>query len=135
MPSIMERVRLAAPKRDILTDLKERLRDAVAERDEHLNRATELDKIVAALTLLIDTEQKPAATKQSEPTEELAVFIFRALLGRPQTKEDLKNAAVNAGYDVDGRSIHAVTVNLARTGKIKELHHGVYGVDAEGAAA
>jgi hypothetical protein len=52
---------------------------------------------------------------------------------RPQGKEDLRHSAANAGYDVDGRSIHATTVNLVRGGKVVELN-GIFATpDSEAA--
>jgi hypothetical protein len=60
-------------------------------------------------------------------------FVFKAIQMRPQGKEDLRHSAANAGYDVDGRSIHATTVNLVRGGKVVELN-GIFATpDSEAA--
>jgi hypothetical protein len=125
--------------RDITGDLKARLLRTVAERDNLLVQVKALEGDIQLYELAIEREEalyRPAAPSPPKPPgDALASFIFKAILTRPQSKEDLRHSAANAGYDVDGRSIHAVTVNLLRTGKIKELRNGVFGVDPEGAAA
>jgi hypothetical protein len=126
--------------RDITGDLKVRLLRTVSDRDNLLAQIKALEEDIQLYERLIEREEaryKPAvaANAPRPPIDALANFIFKALLMRPQSKDDLRHSAENAGYDVDGRSIHAVTVNLVRTGKIKELSAGVFGVDAEGAAA
>jgi hypothetical protein len=60
--------------------------------------------------------------------------VLKALQAKPHTKEELRQAAEHAGYDVDGRSIHATTVNLLRGGKIIEIN-GDYSVAPEWEAA
>ncbi len=133
----MERPRIAPARRDILAELKDRLREAIVERDEYLAKVGETEKLVEALTFLIDIEQQRlqpgAEAKSPEPSEALASFLFKELQVRSMTKDEMRFAAAKAGYDVDGRSIHAITVNMARTGRIKELSGGKFSVDPQGA--
>jgi hypothetical protein len=125
--------------RDITGDLKARLLRTVADRDNLLAQIKAMEEDIQLYERLIEreeTRQKPVTrVVPKPPSDALANFVFKALLMRPQNKEDLRHSAVSAGYDVDGRSIHAITVNLVRTGKIRELSNGVFGVNAEGAAA
>jgi hypothetical protein len=127
--------------RDIRADLQERLREALSKRDEFLAKAKEYDADVDMLQRLIDREDQrhktPAsqAAQQQRPDEPLPDFVLNAIRIRPQSKGALRQAVANAGYDVDGRSIHATTVNLLRRGKIKE-RDGVFSVsDLETARA
>ncbi len=123
----MERVRLDPPMRDIVTDLKDRLREVVTQRDEYLDKAKELDRLVEALMLLIDAEHKRSQPDENRPRpdEALPEFIFKTIRTRPINKTDLHRAALTAGYRVDGRSIHATTVNLVRSGRVVE-NDGVF---------
>jgi hypothetical protein len=134
-----ERVKVNDEFRDIRPDLRERLEEALHRRDRHLAQVKSAEVDIQAYQGMIEREDARynarAADVPKPPSDALASFVFKALLMRPQSKEDLRHSAANAGYDVDGRSIHAVTVNLVRTGKIKELKDGVFGVDAERAAA
>lgn len=118
--------------RDIRTDLKDRLRFSLENRDFHTEKAKEFDVEVETLTRLLDRENArfdaPDASK--EPDTPLDEYVLGALAVRPMSKEDLRAAAANAGYlknsDSPGRSIHAVTVNLSKSGKIKEIGDGVF---------
>jgi hypothetical protein len=125
--------------RDITGDLKARLLRTVSDRDNLLAQVKALEEDIQLYERLIEREEaryRPAvASAPKPPSDALASFVFKSILAHPQSKEDLRRGAALAGYDVDGRSIHAVTVNLLRTGKIRELPNGVFGVDAVGAAA
>jgi hypothetical protein len=139
---MIERVKIlstAARFRDIREDLQDRLRDALNRQKEFSAKATEAGIEADMLQQLIARENQrypqQADAGGARPDEAFGDFVFKSLLARPKSKEDLRQAAADAGYDVDGRSIHAAIVNLLRTGRIKELHNGVYGVDPAGAAA
>jgi hypothetical protein len=92
---------------------------------------------MAGLILNLRTSEReerrhsPRDAARPVPDEDLPDFIFKALQMRLMTKEDLRSSAISAGYVVDGRNIHAVTVNLHCTGKIAEVAEGVYTADTE----
>jgi hypothetical protein len=117
--------------RDIRPDLRERLRQAVARHQSLLTQTSEAAADVDMLQRMIEREDQRLNVRQAlaapqKPTEELADFMFKAIRMRPQSKEDLRHSVTGAGYDVDGRSIHATTVNLLRRGKIVEISKGVF---------
>ena len=69
----------------------------------------------------------PEVTSQTKPPEDsLPEFVFQTLRKGTRTKDDLRWMANQAGYDVDGRSIHASLVNLTRSGKVVEVSEGQY---------
>jgi hypothetical protein len=73
----------------------------------------------------------PEEAAQTKPPEEaLPEFIFQSLHKGPLTKDDLRWMANRAGYDVDGRSIHATLVNLLRSGRAVEVSDGQYAARA-----
>src|SRR5260221_9054119 len=100
MPIVMRKPQY----RDIRSDLRDRLRTAVSERDIFLAKAATLDQEVELLTKLLDQEerrfgeqQKPANTS-TKPENSLGDFIIAEVKKRPMTKVDLLRAAQLAGY-------------------------------------
>ena len=119
--------------RDIRPDLRERLRQATARHEALLTQTNEAAEDVFMLQRMIEREDQRlngqnAPVARQKPTDELPDFVFKALQMRPMSKSDLRHAVENAGYNVDGRSIHAITVNLVRTRKILEIADGVFKV-------
>src|SRR6266851_2769616 len=89
--------------RDIRPDLKDRLREALTNRDFHAAKADEYGKEVDVLMVLLDREQRrftgeKSAQKPAEPDQSLTDFILKMLHTRPMTKEDLRDYANRDGY-------------------------------------
>lgn len=102
---------------------------AAAQRDDYQNKAKALDDEVLMLTKLLDREeQRFGATVQEVAAAQLSLpsFILDALMARQMGKEELRAKAEAAGFDPDGRSIHATLVNLQRGGKVTEISPGVF---------
>jgi hypothetical protein len=123
-----------APFRDIRPDLRERLRSTTAELDQLRAITENLEKTVQILEQMLAAEEHrftPDQAAQTKPPEEsLPEFIFQNLRTGPRSKDDLRWIANRAGYDVDGRSIHATLVNLLRSGKAVEISDGQYAARA-----
>jgi hypothetical protein len=121
-------------RRDIRSDLEDRIGDATINRDRALAQAKEYEDDIALLKRMLDRENaryQRAINGKPKPTLPLDAFIEQHLKMRPMNKNDLWDYADKAGYDVDGRSIHATTMNLLRGGRIKEFPaagSGVYAV-------
>jgi hypothetical protein len=129
MPITMRKL----PYRDIRSDLKERLRTAVSERDILAAKAASLDEEVDLLTKLLDQEerrfgdQEKSSNTDTKPEDSLGNFIIEQVKIRPMTKVDLLYAAKAAGYFADGggpRSIHATVINMLKSGKLVVAAHG-----------
>jgi hypothetical protein len=117
------------PSRDIRNDLMERLREASAKQERYSALAAEAAFDMDMLQRMIEREEvryRLPAQIAAEPDLALPEFVFKALQVRPMTKDDLRHSVENAGYRVDGRSIHATIVNLLRGNKIMEIAEGVY---------
>ena len=117
--------------RDIRPDLKERLRAKTAEREAMRAVMENLDIAIELLEQMIAEEERRfnvAPTAQKTPPKELlSEFVLQQLrAGKPKTKDDLRWLAEQAGYDVDGRSIHAALVALLRTARAKEVEQGQF---------
>ena len=81
--------------------------------------------------MLAQEDQRYAAANgavKPKPTGKFPEFVLETLRAGHRTKDTLKLAAVEAGYAVDGRSIHATLVNLIKRGQAVELGDGKYGV-------
>lgn len=115
--------------RDITTDLKDRLREALALRNSLATQTKENKSDIEMLMRMLDREEqrrKAIADGETAPQEALPEFIFKAIQMRPMSRDDLRYTAANAGYRVDGRHIHATTFNLKRSGRIVELEDGLF---------
>jgi hypothetical protein len=118
-----------AETRDIRPDLRARLETAIASRDrarEHLNF---FDSEVNALTRLLALEDRRfsetiGTVEDKQPF--LTGFIIERLKKRRMSKDELRVVAAEAGFEIDGRSIHATLVNLVRTGKVRLEEGGFY---------
>jgi hypothetical protein len=119
--------RLRIDFRDIRSDLKDRLKLALEQRNYHEAKAKELSAVADELAHVLERENArfPGDTAQAitAPTIPLDDFVLQELTTSPMTKEQLRECATKAGYNNDnlGRSIHAVTLNLTRGGKISEV--------------
>jgi hypothetical protein len=117
--------------RDIRSDLKDRLRVATAQRDHMRSAIGTLEKAVELLEQMLAQEEHNYAaangSAKAKPMASLPDFIVDKLGTGHSTKDSLKLAAVEAGYKVDGRSIHATLVNLIKTGRATEIGEGRYG--------
>ena len=122
---------------DIRPALRERLRRAVAGRDEHAAKASEFTAEVDDLTRQLDREEARFASRRTrarlDPPEPLTDFLMKEMATEPANKDKLRQAAERHGYDLDGRSIHAALINLLRQGKIEEREDGRFGLIAKGA--
>jgi hypothetical protein len=121
----------STPFRDIRPDLRERLRSTTAELDQ-LHAITEnLEKTVQILEQMLATEERrfnpEPTTKKGPPEEPLPEFVMQSLRSGPHSKDDLRWMAEQAGYEVDGRNIHATLVNLLKSGRAVEISEGQYG--------
>ncbi|WP_316235048.1 MULTISPECIES: hypothetical protein [unclassified Bradyrhizobium] len=129
---------------DIRQMLRSRLETATAARKRASQLLGELDAEVSALQRLLRLEEmrhgaleepkdkeelplvKPAEEQQGERPD-LSEFLRGALekyvmLSKPR----LRRMAHEAGYDIDGRSIHATLTNLIRVGKVVQTPDGMY---------
>jgi hypothetical protein len=130
---MIERVSSQAPFRDIRPDLRDRLRDALRRRDDLAAKMKDSEAEVDDCQRMLEREEARHqlsaggnSAAKLQPKEELRDFIFKAIQMRPQNKDDLRHSVESAGYKVDGRSIHATTVNLLRRGRIVEISKGVF---------
>jgi hypothetical protein len=116
------------PLRDIRPDLMARLRVASARYEKLMTEANEAKSDMDILQRLIERENaRFQQVEASEPGVDLTEFLYNTLQDRSMNKEEMRHAAEVAGFRrIDGRSIHAVTVNLHRTGKIFEINTGVF---------
>lgn len=115
--------------RDIRSDLRDRLRVATAQRDHIRSTIAALEKTVELLEqMLAQEEQNYAAANGSskEKLPDLAVFMLDKLRTGHRTKDSLRLAAEEAGYEIDGRSIHATLVNLIKRNEAVEVSEGQY---------
>ena len=112
--------------KDIRPDLRERLRGAAVERDQLRPRLQELDGTIALLEKLLEQEERRFKPPNSTPQDSLANFVMENLARGIATKDALRAVAEGAGYEVDGRSIHATLVNLIKSGKAVEFNEGQY---------
>jgi hypothetical protein len=113
--------------KDIRPDLRERHRAAVVERDQLRPRLNELDGTIALLEQMIEQENRRFQPTPSTPQDSLADFLMEKMLYGISSKDGLRAEAEGAGYDVDGRSIHATLVNLIKSGKAVEIGEGQFG--------
>jgi hypothetical protein len=117
------------PLRDIRDDLTARLRVAASKHKHFSNLANEAASDMDMLQRLIERENVRLRAEEPSrpvPSEDLPDFLYNAIRTRPMSKEAMRLNAVAAGYKVDGRNVHAITVNLHRSGKIVELAEGVF---------
>jgi hypothetical protein len=112
--------------KDIRPDLRERLRAAAVERDQLRPRLQDLDGTIALLEKLLEHEDRRFKPPNATPTDSLADFLLENLGRGIATKDALRAVAEGAGYEVDGRSIHATLVNLIKSGKAVEIGEGQY---------
>jgi hypothetical protein len=117
--------------KDIRPDLRERLRAAVVERDQLRPRLQELEGTIALLEKLMEQENRRFKPAETAPSDPLDVFLLEKMRLGISTKESLRGLAEEAGYDVDGRSIHATLVNLIKSGRAVEIGEGQYGARAK----
>ena len=78
--------------------------------------------------MLVDEERRfnrEEAAKKGPPEEPLPEFVMQSLRSGQRSKDDLRWMAERAGYDVDGRNIHATLVNLIKSGRV-EISEGQY---------
>jgi hypothetical protein len=131
----MERVRPNSILRDIRPDIKVRLSEAVAKRDLHRKSADIAEAEVEMLTKMLDREnarfgQQDQAARDEPPKKSLPDFVLGQLTENTMNKAALAEAAEEAGYfkpdDYPLRAVHAVTVNLLRTNKIREIENGMF---------
>jgi len=117
--------------RDIRPDLRDRLRVATAQRDHMRSAIAGLETAVELLEqMLAQEDQQYAAANGSttaKPTDSFPDFMLEKLRAGYSTKDSLRLAANEAGYKVDGRSIHATLVNLLKRGQAVEISEGKYG--------
>lgn len=136
--------------RDIRADLRERM-ESLSGRESEISReygrllkeaerwADEQMKLVqeerAAIFSLLNIEQRRHGEQADVPIPHIQLpdFLVQETAKRGiASKEDLRLAAVHAGYFPDGesggRQIHATLMNLVRGNKIIETQSGRYGV-------
>jgi hypothetical protein len=122
----------SAPLRDIRPDLRERLRSTTAEMDHLRGIVGDLEKTVQILEQMLAAEEQrfnpQVPTKKGPPTEPLAEFLIENMAASGlKSKDEMRRMAEQAGYDVDGRSIHATLVNLIKSGRAVEIGPGQFG--------
>jgi hypothetical protein len=115
--------------RDIRPDLRERLRSTSAELDQLQAITENLEKTIQVLEQMLAEEERRFApeAKKGPPEEPLPEFVMQSLRSGLRSKDDLRWMAEQAGYDVDGRNIHATLVNLIKSGRAVEVSEGQYG--------
>lgn len=113
--------------KDIRPDLRERLRAATLERDQLRPRLQELEGTIALLEKIIEQEDERFRPVGTAPSEPLADFLLEKMRRGVNTKDSLRMVAEEAGYEVDGRSIHATLVNLIKSGKAVEMGENQFG--------
>lgn len=139
--------------RDIRDDLKERLRIALKEAEaisaEFEKEAKALQEryrlsLAAAerdqelLAQLLENEnrrlgvtaQEAAPTAPTMPLDDF--FVQQVQTKSPRSKDDLKEAAIKAGYFPDvttaGRATHTTLLNITRANRIRNLGNDNYGM-------
>jgi hypothetical protein len=120
---------LPAPKsnlKDIRPDLKERLRTAVSERDQMRPILETLEQTITLLEQMIEQENRRYHVAPTSPESSLADFIVQKMQAGLRTKDGLRSVAEEAGYNVDGRSIHLTLVNLIKSGRAVEIGGGEF---------
>jgi hypothetical protein len=116
--------------RDIRPDLRERLRSSSAELAKVREMAEHLQNAVSILEQMLAEEERrfnpEDPTKKPVPGDPLSEFMMQCLRTGMRTKDDLRWMAEQAGYDVDGRSIHATLVNLIKRNEATEIGDGQF---------
>lgn len=114
---------------DIRPDLRMRLENATAARNQAREQLGFYESEVRALTQLLALEDQRFGSfpqQKEERRPDLPAFIFEKLQKNRMSKDGIRQIVQKAGYDVDGRSIHATLVNLIRGGKVREDGAGTY---------
>ena len=141
--------------RDITKDLQERekLIDQMIEQERHIfeaqkrkleeahrARIEELKVARGNLVRLLSIEEQLRNKASGGKVEQLALpgaarmpfaeFLLHLLLDGPKSKDELREAALRAGYFADGaavgRALHATLINIQRNGSVEESNSGDY---------
>jgi hypothetical protein len=135
MDNLVHRRHLGVSLRDIRPDLEARLLSAQKSFDEHSAKAKSAGDEVAELTRMLERENQrfaPTRTAKAAPADSLTDYLFARLKeGSRLTKEQLRVLALEAGYNIDGRSIHATVMNLLKSGFVSDDGNGTYYVQHE----
>jgi hypothetical protein len=123
--------------RDIRSDLRERL----ASEDELIERLQQqYEEVLArkdALLVMLEQEENRLQAMQElgykpvTPACALDDFIVKTIKRGITDKEEIRDAAIRAGYFADsvqspGRVVHAVLVNLVRDGRVVTNNEGSF---------
>jgi hypothetical protein len=110
---------------------KDRRAQKVKAADDEFNLAVQgLEderRLVSQLLRIEDRRHGGKPNRGGTPTEPVSDFFFRAARATgPKSKEDFKRMAEEAGYEIDGRGVHAVVVNGVRGGRLGLRADGRY---------
>jgi hypothetical protein len=114
---------------DIRPDLTARLTKAEASRDQARDALNFYESEVRALKQLLSLEDQrfgAGVEKDIVAAPDLTAFLLDKLHKNRTNKDTLRQLAQKAGYNVDGRHIHATLVNLVRAGKVQEDNSGFF---------
>jgi hypothetical protein len=124
---MVARYRRPPELKDIRPELKLRLDYALSQSNYHQETAKTLAAEAEDLTRMLQREDARFNTVEAVafavPATPLDDFVLKTLTTQPMTKDQLRECALKAGYNGEnlGRSIHAVTINLTRGGKIWDM--------------
>ncbi len=123
--------------RDIREDLKERIRVEHARREPHQEALKQIDDNIAGLERLLATEESRSNGNGSvaailpRPAGNLTDYLTKMLKKAPRTLDEMRDAAVAAGYfegakESPGRAIHGKLLNPIRAGRVIKDAEGKY---------
>jgi hypothetical protein len=100
--------------------------------DEFRSEVREIESLREAISNVLAIEDRLHGEHSEEPSVPIADFLVRAAAKYgPRSKEQFRAMAKEAGYVVDGRTIHATVVNIVRGGRLEMLEDGRFGVPSE----
>jgi hypothetical protein len=94
-----------------------------AADDEFRLEVHDLEQERDLVTQLLNIEERRHGASNGfatgKPTLPLGEFLVRAAAATgPKNKEEFRTMAEQAGYEIDGRSVHAAATNGVRTGRL-----------------
>ncbi len=116
--------------RDIRSDLRERLAAAETKQAQLLTSLETLENEIATIQGLLQIEDRRNGETNGhakvKPLMPLEDFIVAVVKRRPTSKEGMLSAALQEGYDVNGRHIHGHLMKLVRDGVLSTTNDDTY---------